>query len=320
LLNRAYGEDCMSRTQCYEWFKHFKEGRMSVGEDPRPGRPWTLTNDDHVERVRAVIRGNCRLLSENLQTKWKSALDLAIKFLLKNFSSVASVQNSFCVCWLLIRRSGKTSDIRCAPIHPHSPDSAPADVFLFPKLKTALKEHRFQTIEEIQENAIIELRAVKGSAFQEIFQQWKKRFNTPCTCISFQRSATRTSSVMLTVADRLVNYQTWYSPSSELQTLLVGNICVTCAWRYRDFRRLVGLPDPHSVRLVSKRFLLLKAENAIIGLSTPVDIRGTRRYHPPPQPVVIVVWWYFNLLKTKRWLLYLKTQFVPRSKHFSSRL
>ena len=28
----------------------------------------------------------------------------------------------------------------------------------------------------------------------------------------------------------------------------------------------------------------------------------------------------FNPLKTKRRLLYLKTQFVPRSKHFSSRL
>jgi len=51
----------MSRTQCYEWFKHFKAGRMSVGEDPRPGRPSTSTNDDHVERVQAVIRGNRRL-------------------------------------------------------------------------------------------------------------------------------------------------------------------------------------------------------------------------------------------------------------------
>ena len=34
---------------------------MSVGEDSRTGRPSTLTNDDHVERVRAVIRGNRRL-------------------------------------------------------------------------------------------------------------------------------------------------------------------------------------------------------------------------------------------------------------------
>jgi len=34
---------------------------MSVGEDPRPGRPSTSTNDDCVERFRAVIRGNRRL-------------------------------------------------------------------------------------------------------------------------------------------------------------------------------------------------------------------------------------------------------------------
>jgi len=48
----------MSGTQCYEWFKHLKEGRMSVEEDPRPGRLSTSTNDDHVETVRAVIGGN----------------------------------------------------------------------------------------------------------------------------------------------------------------------------------------------------------------------------------------------------------------------
>ena len=35
---------------------------MSVGEDARTGRPSTSTNDDHVDRVRAVIRGN-RLLT-----------------------------------------------------------------------------------------------------------------------------------------------------------------------------------------------------------------------------------------------------------------
>jgi len=62
LLNQTYAQDCMSRTQCYEWFKSFKDGRISAGEDPRPGRLSTLTNDDHVEAVRAVIRGNRRLI------------------------------------------------------------------------------------------------------------------------------------------------------------------------------------------------------------------------------------------------------------------
>ena len=48
----------MSRTQCAEWFKPFKGGRISVGEDPRPGRRSTSTNGDNVDRVRAVVRGN----------------------------------------------------------------------------------------------------------------------------------------------------------------------------------------------------------------------------------------------------------------------
>jgi len=60
---------------------------------------------------------------------------------------------------------------------PYSPNLTPVDFFLFPKLKTTFKGRRFQTIEEIQENAIRELRAISESAFQEAFQQWKKRWN-----------------------------------------------------------------------------------------------------------------------------------------------
>jgi hypothetical protein len=40
------------------------------------------------------------------------------------------------------------------PRPPYSPDLTPADFFLFPKPKTTLKGGRFQTIEEIRENAI----------------------------------------------------------------------------------------------------------------------------------------------------------------------
>jgi len=35
---------------------------MSVGEDPKPGRPSTSTNDDHVKRIHAVIHGNCHVI------------------------------------------------------------------------------------------------------------------------------------------------------------------------------------------------------------------------------------------------------------------
>jgi len=59
------------------------------------------------------------------------------------------------------------------PHQPYSRDLAPADFFLFSKLKTTLKGCRFQTIEEIQENAIRELRTITESAFHEAFQQSK---------------------------------------------------------------------------------------------------------------------------------------------------
>jgi hypothetical protein len=30
MLKEAYGDQCMGRTQCYEWFKRFKDGRQST--------------------------------------------------------------------------------------------------------------------------------------------------------------------------------------------------------------------------------------------------------------------------------------------------
>ena len=64
--------------------------------------------------------------------------------------------------------------ISVVPHPPYSPDLAPADFLLFSKLKTTLKGRRFQTIEEIQENVVRELRAITQCAFQEAFQQCKK--------------------------------------------------------------------------------------------------------------------------------------------------
>jgi len=79
---------------------------------------------------------------------------------------------------LLIHSYVAKHQISIVPHPPYYPDLAPADFFLFPKLKTTLKGGRFQTTEEIQENVIIrELRAITESAFQEAFQQWRKRWD-----------------------------------------------------------------------------------------------------------------------------------------------
>jgi hypothetical protein len=61
MFMQAYGEDCLSRAQCYERYQHFKSGRTCTKDDPKTGLPFTSTDDDHVENVRAVIRENRRL-------------------------------------------------------------------------------------------------------------------------------------------------------------------------------------------------------------------------------------------------------------------
>ena len=43
---------------------------------------------------------------------------------------------------------------------PYSPDLAPCNFWLFPKLKSPLKGKRFQTIDEIQENIMGQLMAI----------------------------------------------------------------------------------------------------------------------------------------------------------------
>jgi len=61
MLQQAYGEDCLKHTQCHKWYQHFKSGRTSIEDDPKSGRPSTSMDDDHIEKVLAVIHQNCCL-------------------------------------------------------------------------------------------------------------------------------------------------------------------------------------------------------------------------------------------------------------------
>jgi transposase len=66
--------------------------------------------------------------------------------------------------------------IPVVPQAPYSPDMAPCDFWLFPKLKRPLKGSRFDSREIIMQNATKELRSLPEEAFQKCFQQWKERW------------------------------------------------------------------------------------------------------------------------------------------------
>jgi hypothetical protein len=75
---------------------------------------------------------------------------------------------------LLIREFLAKQETIVVPQPPYSPDLAPADFLTFPKLKSTLKGRRFQTVEEIKENLLQDLRTIPQNTFQDTFQNWKK--------------------------------------------------------------------------------------------------------------------------------------------------
>lgn len=304
MLQQGYGKECMSRTQCYEWFNRFKLGRTTIKDNEKSGRPSTSTDDDHVQKVHDVIRKNrrltvrevseevgickssChlilteklnmhrvaakfvpRLLTEEQKEKrvivsrelldrsnddenflknvitggetWVYDYDIEtkvqssprpkkarqsrsnIKIMLivffdwkgivhqefvprgqtvnKEFyltvmqrlreavrkkRSEAWVSNSWMLhhdnapaqASFLINEFLAKHATTVVPQPPYSPDLAPADFFLFKKLKSILKGRRFQTIKEIKENLLQDLHTIPETEFQEAFQQWKKHW------------------------------------------------------------------------------------------------------------------------------------------------
>jgi len=96
MLQQAYGEDCLSSTR-HEWHQRFKSGRTPIKDNPKSGWSSTSIDDDHVEKVLAVIHQNrhptvcevaeevgiCRSSCHPIWTKKLKMRRVAAKFVLR---------------------------------------------------------------------------------------------------------------------------------------------------------------------------------------------------------------------------------------------
>ena len=72
--------------------------------------------------------------------------------------------------------------ITTLPYPPYSPDLAPCDFFLFPKLKTHLKGHNLGTLENVQA-AVTRALNILSEDFLHCYEEWQQRWNR---CIRLQ--------------------------------------------------------------------------------------------------------------------------------------
>ncbi|XP_037938203.1 protein GVQW3-like [Teleopsis dalmanni] len=313
MLQKTYNESCMSKTQAYEWYKAFKEGRDVVYDLPRSGRPSTSTNDANIAKIKQLVLENRRMslreLAQEVNMSLKSVHNIMIDILgikrvasrlvpkelnfvqkehRKQFAEDMSarvttdptfikriitgdetwvyeydiqtgqqssewcfengstakkprqihskikvmlvvffdyrgvVQSEFLTenqrmnkeYYLDVMRRlrenirQKRQDLWEAnswilhhdntPSHkaivvqeflaenstnvidqtPYSPDMAPCDFFLFPKLKLLLRGKRFETIAAIKENSLKELMEIPQSAYEKCMEDWVKRWHS----------------------------------------------------------------------------------------------------------------------------------------------
>ncbi|KAJ8955920.1 hypothetical protein NQ318_005468 [Aromia moschata] len=71
MLKEVYGNECLSRTQVFEWSKGFKEGRETTEDDPRPRRPSTSKTDKKIGKL--IREDRCLILHESFNMRKVSA-------------------------------------------------------------------------------------------------------------------------------------------------------------------------------------------------------------------------------------------------------
>ena len=167
-LTEAYGDATLLRTMVFKWHKAFREGRENVDEDPRSGRPISSTNDQNVEVVWAVMAKDRRLSVRMIAQEtvnhafYKDILERLRKRVQRVRRDIADEwvlhhDNAPAHTALSIREFLAKKNVPVIPHPPYSPDLAPCDFSLYPKLKSKLKNHNFGTMENIQKIVTDEL-------------------------------------------------------------------------------------------------------------------------------------------------------------------
>jgi len=66
MLVQVNGDSAMKKIAVYKWVKSFSEGRESVTDEERSGRPATSRTKENIAKVRQIMRKNLQLTARSI--------------------------------------------------------------------------------------------------------------------------------------------------------------------------------------------------------------------------------------------------------------
>ncbi|UYV67243.1 hypothetical protein LAZ67_5000026 [Cordylochernes scorpioides] len=159
-------------------------GREKVNDDQHTGRPRSFRCEENKLKIKELIKSNRRIIFSDWTSVYlgimrclREAVRLKRPERWQNNDWILHVGNARPhTVHVVLQFLAKHSTIQI-PHPPYSPDLAPNDFFLYPKLKINLKGRKFDNVDMIQAESKATLRNLSKSDFISCFDNWKKRWN-----------------------------------------------------------------------------------------------------------------------------------------------
>ncbi|KAG5319700.1 MOS1T transposase, partial [Pseudoatta argentina] len=143
ILVQTYGDNALSDTTCRDWFRRFKNNDFELEDKERSGAPKKF-QDKELEQL--LDEDPSQTLSE-----LGKILQVDESTVSKRLKGLGMIQKQG--HWVPYELGCSKSKFPCSGNHhpPYSPDLAPSDFYLFPKLKESLGGHHFNSNDEVKD-------------------------------------------------------------------------------------------------------------------------------------------------------------------------
>ncbi|UYV64377.1 SARM1 [Cordylochernes scorpioides] len=177
----VYGYDVETKTQSSQW---------NLPHEPRPKKARQVRSNVEVLLTvffdcRGVVHHEFLPQGRTVNTEYylqvmrnlREAIRQKRPDLWKNKNWLLHHDNAPAHTSLLVRDFLAKNNTLMMPQPPYSPDLAPCDFFLFPKLKRPMKGRRYATLDEIKTASKEELKKIFKNDFLKCFEDWKNRWH-----------------------------------------------------------------------------------------------------------------------------------------------